>query len=38
MDVNKVCFAAIESWDLAELYCKFLQWRTDSGIAKALEP
>jgi len=38
MDVNKVCFAAIESRDLAEHYRKYLQSCADSSIAKALEP
>lgn len=38
LDESKECFTAIETWDSAEHYRKYLQWRTDSGIAKALEP
>ncbi len=38
LDEEKECFTAIETWDSAEHYRNYLQWRTDGGIAKALDP
>ena len=38
LDEEKECFTAIEIWDSAEHYRKYLQWRTEGGIAKALDP
>ncbi|MFK7865709.1 MAG: putative quinol monooxygenase [Pseudohongiellaceae bacterium] len=37
LDESKECFTAIETWDSAEHYRNYLQWRTDSGIANVLE-
>ena len=38
LDAEKECFTSIETWDSAEYYRKYLQWRTKGGIAAALDP
>ena len=38
LDEEKECFTAIETWDSAEHYRQYLDWRTEGGIAKALDP
>ena len=38
LDTEKECFTAIETWDSAEHYRKYLHWRTEGGIADALDP
>lgn len=38
LDEEKECFTAIETWDSAEHYRDYLQWRTEGGIAKVLDP
>ena len=38
LDEEKECFTAIETWDSADHYREYLKWRTEGGIAKALDP
>ncbi|MDA0688178.1 MAG: antibiotic biosynthesis monooxygenase [Proteobacteria bacterium] len=38
LDEEKECFTAIETWDSAEHYRDYLQWRTEGGIAKVVDP
>ena len=38
LDTEKESFTAIETWDSAEHYRKYLHWRTEGGIADALDP
>ena len=38
LDTEKESFTAIETWDSAEHCRKYLHWRTEGGIADALDP